>query len=216
MFQFTHPGGVRLVSLLPNLGTGTFQFTHPGGVRLSRGDADSCILRVSIHAPGRGATKHARRRTRKHASFNSRTREGCDATALSYRWGTGRFNSRTREGCDYCGQFQLNNDKRFQFTHPGGVRLGDIMEGWCSSMFQFTHPGGVRRAFKVKVVPTTQVSIHAPGRGATGTPRTCRRAWACFNSRTREGCDFGCRDTPALYQRFNSRTREGCDQSLVS
>ena len=34
----------------------TFQFTHPGGVRLLRGRAPAVLGDVSIHAPGRGAT----------------------------------------------------------------------------------------------------------------------------------------------------------------
>ena len=56
-------------------------------------------------------------------------------------------------------------------------------------VFQFTHPGGVRQQFKVVVCEDGEVSIHAPGRGAT---KACKRA-------------------PANHPRFNSRTREGCD-----
>ena len=33
MFQFTHPGGVRLELDLSDLDEVKFQFTHPGGVR---------------------------------------------------------------------------------------------------------------------------------------------------------------------------------------
>ena len=33
MFQFTHPGGVRLVPDSDYSAVGMFQFTHPGGVR---------------------------------------------------------------------------------------------------------------------------------------------------------------------------------------
>ena len=34
-FQFTHPGGVRLLATATNAeGKTQFQFTHPGGVRL--------------------------------------------------------------------------------------------------------------------------------------------------------------------------------------
>ena len=56
-FQFTHPGGVRLVLGPAEVGSLTvFQFTHPGGVR---------------HNP-------IRLEGSRLASFNSRTREGCD------------------------------------------------------------------------------------------------------------------------------------------
>ena len=34
-----------------------FQFTHPGGVRPPLGDTTGCVDKVSIHAPGRGATQ---------------------------------------------------------------------------------------------------------------------------------------------------------------
>ena len=33
------------------------------------------------------------------------------------------FNSRTREGCDASNHMGVLDDIRFQFTHPGGVRL---------------------------------------------------------------------------------------------
>ena len=99
------------------------------------------------------------------SSFNSRTREGCDAvdndknhiyyvsihapgrgataTLLSTptRWAS--FNSRTREGCDACLQRQAPSEQ-FQFTHPGGVRLIETETATTGSKFQFTHPGGVR------------------------------------------------------------------------
>ena len=56
-FQFTHPGGVRLRYCLyfaPLVSR--FQFTHPGGVRLFYTLHNEEHNRVSIHAPGRGAT----------------------------------------------------------------------------------------------------------------------------------------------------------------
>ena len=78
---------------------------------------------VSIHAPGRGATLQIDKTKRPSRSFNSRTREGCDARRVSLR------------------SFSI----AFQFTHPGGVRLDpdDVYE--TLGVFQFTHPGGVRR-----------------------------------------------------------------------
>ena len=81
-FQFTHPGGVRR-AFQGNMNVEiVFQFTHPGGVRrdppLSVRSSPHCFnsrtregcdtfaleiereLYVSIHAPGRGATKRRR------------------------------------------------------------------------------------------------------------------------------------------------------------
>ena len=58
---------------------------------------------------------------------------------------------------------------RFQFTHPGGVRLAYYLDANDSTKFQFTHPGGVRHQFGTAVGRMYAVSIHAPGRGATPT-----------------------------------------------
>ena len=104
--------------------------------------------------------------------------------------------------------------------------------------FQFTHPGGVRLS-QTRVTEAYQdVSIHAPGRGAT---QFCDFFvfWLRFNSRTREGCDnvrgkprgdnhrFQFTHPGGVRQKatacngiaipsFNSRTREGCDSMVQS
>ncbi len=58
----------------------------------------------------------------------------------------GGFNSRTREGCDERSKKMMISVKKFQFTHPRGVRL------WSKPR---NHDDD------------TAVSIHAPARGAT-------------------------------------------------
>ena len=168
---------------------GLFQFTHPGGVRLFSHVYAPRRHSVSIHAPGRGATHISHHTPPMQKSFNSRTREGCDAVGLlddrhtfavsihapgrgatqpysSALFLTLGFNSRTREGCD----LQL--------------AVGLIEAG---------------------------VSIHAPGRGATGQKSANAAALQSFNSRTREGCDCASMWHGLQSARFNSRTREGCD-----
>ena len=60
-------------------------------------------------------------------------------------------------------------------------------------MFQFTHPRGVR-----------QPRRHLP----------CLHHYR-FNSRTREGCDYGGSPRGPSWSCFNSRTREGCDADLL-
>ena len=128
----------------------------------------------------------------------------------------------------------IDNIDKFQFTHPGGVRLMTASTYSPSSKFQFTHPGGVRPGTFSRQWIRKAVSIHAPGRGATGmhgllspaislfqfthpggvrptSPAHASCGRSCFNSRTREGCD-GCRGSSWLRRGgFNSRTREGCD-----
>jgi len=122
-FQSTHPRGVRLVFTFILLTGSTrfnprtragcdgfdiwrhselqmFQSTHPRGVRPIRASFVVVFLRVSIHAPARGATN-------KIADF-----------CVDYLC----FNPRTRAGCDFFSH-KLNVVRTvFQSTHPRGVR----------------------------------------------------------------------------------------------
>ena len=100
---------------------------------------------VSIHAPGRGATVWTFVQVVAKVSFNSRTREGCDAVCFLCVQVKHCFNSRTREGCDT------------------DIFIPDALD----YEFQFTHPGGVRRVGVGYLLYGLRVSIHAPGRGAT-------------------------------------------------
>ena len=73
-----------------------------------------------------------------------------------------RFNSRTREGCDpYLSQW-LSVSYKFQFTHPRGVRLKEMIIDYDSVKFQFTHPRGVRRAFSIVLVSCTLFQFTHP------------------------------------------------------
>ena len=167
VFQFTHPGGVRPGHTWREIVRREFQFTHPGGVRRRQSlgirpnhirfnsrTREGCdkpertlsgrlkvsihapgrgatilplmvelLRRVSIHAPGRGATKSHRRQELIQRSFNSRTREGCDSLWCRRSPWPRCFNSRTREGCDPFSGPSVILIYGFQFTHPGGVRL---------------------------------------------------------------------------------------------
>ena len=170
-FQFTHPGGVRPTASHSSPTSSSFnsrtregcdvrmaamimffdkfQFTHPGGVRqrsvdlLDRGPA------VSIHAPGRGATIY--KMSREGRSDVSIHAPGRGATA----WRPD--NSRPHP--------------RFQFTHPGGVRLSTscsmllVTSGFNSRTREGCDPRRRRQGGR-----GCRVSIHAPGRGATLLP----------------------------------------------
>ena len=128
------------------------------------------------------------RRPRSHASFNSRTHEGCDHYCETVDLSEFGFNSRTHEGCD-CKRYQVcPGDRGFNSrTHEGcdaswsttGRRSAGFNsrthEG-CDFMvlyidvsvivFQFTHPRGVRP--EMSFLSSSEKS---------------------FNSRTHEGCD---------------------------
>ena len=159
----------------------------PGRGATSAPRTPTIMEAVSIHAPGRGATVFTRTPQPTRSSFNSRTREGCDGFAgrgsaccvvSIHAPGRGATQIRT-----HCGGAHA-----FQFTHPGGVRLGYLpFKVFVSSFNSRTREGCDCIAFAVHLV--SKVSIHAPGRGATCTRLLPLRRHACFNSRTREGCD---------------------------
>ena len=188
-FQFTHPGGVRLIK---TLGAGyaiQFQFTHPGGVRRAPVVLGCLRPYVSIHAPGRGATLPITKVSQDRWSFNSRTREGCDRGGITPKGGIIGFNSRTREGCDYVGATSRSSHPSFNSRTREG----------CDMALTIASPPV--RCFN--------------SRTREGCDARRERQYAQlrqgFNSRTREGCDFiGCKH-PYISASFNSRTREGCD-----
>ena len=123
-----------------------FQSTHPRGVRLApRGSA---------------------RRTR--ASFNPRTRVGCDALDL--------------------GRVEF---KALVSIHAPAWGATVFAGGCChGAAFQSTHPRGVRpHLLSVDTVKPFGVSIHAPAWGATKAGQVAIRDFDSFNPRTRVGCD---------------------------
>ena len=166
-FQFTHPGGVRLVPDSDYSGVGMFQFTHPGGVRPSKLEYPSRVEPVSIHAPGRGATS---------GSILS-----ADRVAVSIH-APGR--GATEHG------MHIDNLIRVSIHAPGrGATTTFKSLSSVPNSFQFTHPGGVRLPSSPDKNDQQQVSIHAPGRGATFSTCILGASFSSFNSRTREGCD---------------------------
>mgnify|MGYP004499460059 CR=1 FL=1 len=121
-----------------------FQSTHPSGVR-----------------PGPvPATAVA-------GYFNPRTPVGCDRPTGTSRRTPPYFNPRTPVGCDDNHLHREIRSRRFQSTHPSGVR---------------PTPAGC-------TVKHYQISIHAPQWGATGLlfAITCDTPY--FNPRTPVGCD---------------------------
>ena len=206
-FQFTHPGGVRLLEYDGKSYKRLFQFTHPGGVRQQYPQLELFAIGVSIHAPGRGATFglvtggltyhvsiHAPGRgatvststsISAQASFNSRTREGCDCTrpyigdmchVSIHAPGRGATRIEGQKVEPYKG-FQFTHPggvrqalaprrvrrRRFQFTHPGGVRRHRHDTIACGQMFQFTHPGGVRRDSYAQMQASKPFQFTHPG-----------------------------------------------------
>ena len=129
IFQSTHPRGVRLRIYLGRKSLKRFQSTHPRGVRRRVPWWGKSKTKISIHAPTRGAT--------------------CATVWLNQT--SHHFNPRTHEGCDFLKYVKNKYLKRFQSTHPRGVRL------------------------KIKLTQNANliISIHAPTRGATKLLKSC-------------------------------------------
>ena len=153
----------------------------------------SSPLRTSFNSRTReGCDEQRHRGLAKALCFNSRTREGFDRLRSILLSSKGGFNSRTREGCDY----QLGISKLeglcFNSRTREGCDFAGSLERVKKEQFQFTHPRGVRLALLEQVFGASEVSIHAPARGATQHTLSKQRHLTGFNSRTREGCDLPC------------------------
>ena len=169
VFQSTHPHGVRRTRMVlywgclfcfnPRTHTGCdalqylgfpvaeeFQSTHPHGVRRRHHVWEYLFLRcVSIHAPTRGATEVNQAFLEPDTvSIHAPTR-GATARYSRNINASLRFNPRTHTGCDSATDFGSSLSRKFQSTHPHGVRLF------------------IERSKGKKIA----VSIHAPTRGAT-------------------------------------------------
>ena len=78
---------------------------------------------ISIHAPARGATPGGEERLRERDYFNPRTREGCDHEVVKdlSRIDVISIHAPARGATDL--YYPVHASKRFQSTHPRGVRL---------------------------------------------------------------------------------------------
>ena len=104
--------------------------------------------------------------------------------------------------------------KRFQSTHPYGVRLR-LGQGAFTQRcgFQSTHPYGVRPPGQVVRRGMAAVRSFNP-RTPTGCDFTMDERASdplCFNPRTPTGCDHVGTQSAAAQLGFNPRTPTGCD-----
>ena len=171
-----------------------FQSTHPRGVRRSNlSSPDTPMLFQSTHPRGV-----------RHMHPKKRGRYG-PVSIHAPAWGaTG------------AGNIIINNDEVFQSTHPRGVRHALPQTFGICMMFQSTHPRGVRRPDLYGPPGGDAVSIHAPAWGATGLPCQKPVAAACFNPRTRVGCDAGLGNPHRLLGWFQSTHPRGVRRCQVS
>jgi len=144
---------------------------------------------VSIHAPGKGATRQIPATLPRPSCFNPRPREGGD--------------TRGHVVFDRIECVSIHAPGKGRQDWPPGPRP------W--GLFQSTPPGrGRLGAFHPPAVPKS-VSIHAPGKGATRNPAGRQTASISFNPRPREGGDPASGQTKMRLRGFNPRPREGGD-----
>ena len=142
-----------------------FQFTRPRGARLHLVLCFVVVARVSIHAPTRGATK--RDIPGGPAScFNSRAHAGRDALLADFpNQLVVSIHAPTRGATPVGGLLPLAAE--FQFTRPRGARPSPPGSAPKATCFNSRAHAG-RDPSRVKCRHFSQVSIHAPTRGATG------------------------------------------------
>ena len=102
------------------------------------------IIKVSIHAPTRGATQ-----------------------PMDWKQQTNGFQSTHPRGVRLNAAVCTGIVREFQSTHPRGVRPYCQHVDKVRLVFQSTHPRGVRQRLRKQISNFTDVSIHAPTRGAT-------------------------------------------------
>ena len=130
--------------LLPFGGDQRFNPRTRTGCDRARLEAQPEIVRVSTHAPARGATSVRVRLPRAFQVSTHAPARGATQIVAGHPF---RF--------------------LFQPTHPHGVRRRRILRVRVELLFQPTHPHGVRHASSGIRPKTHQVSTHAPARGAT-------------------------------------------------
>ena len=147
--------------------------------------------RISIHAPTWGATARRTSTTTRLFNFNPRTHVGCDYLCNVNKKGWHHFNPRTHVGCDALWVAAWILPKKFQSTHPRGVRRG---------------------VFK-KLDLNKMISIHAPTWGATRAEVSHPWPLDNFNPRTHVGCDSRAFRSPRAYILFQSTHPRGVRRS---
>ena len=168
LFQSTPPRGGRRSSASFHLCPFRFQSTPPRGGRRLRPCPQTSSFSISIHAPARGATDQGRGRAGLpqdisiHAPARGATLESVFKLSLII----------------------------FQSTPPrGGRRRGNGGTACGSKNFNPRPREGGDYIIPVAEYLATQISIHAPARGATASMTALTSGRRNFNPRPREGGD---------------------------
>ena len=143
-FQSTHPHGVRPGASLKMPLLSGFNPRTRTGCDVYR-PCQLHNIRVSIHAPARGATTQGSQ-GRRYGMFQSTHPHGVRPITFSISIGQSLFQSTHPHGVRLRRPSAVSDQREFQSTHPHGVRhyVGLLLS--LALQFQSTHPHGVRLA----------------------------------------------------------------------
>ena len=188
LFQSTLPQGERLCSKRLSSIVVVFQSTLPQGERQIRNSKMAEDIKISIHAPARGATVlRLFAGLRIVISIHAPAR-GATLWYIHIRRCGMDFNPRSRKGSDMAAQTNILQN----------------------TVFQSTLPQGERRVPHTKTPFTHAISIHAPARGATFPIFTSLRR-TTFQSTLPQGERRGSLSIMQNPANFNPRSRKGSD-----
>ena len=216
LFQSTHPSGVRRVTA--TAGRWTSIYFNPRTPVGCDGSACSPSRPIAYFNPRTpvGCDPATPMMPSRRSNFNPRTPVGCDSRFFGDTRKTyGNFNPRTPVGCDVAISF-TNLRLRISIHAPQWGATGQFFLFQLFKRFQSTHPSGVRHGVCTNGSKREPISIHAPQWGAT--------IWDCdtpefgyhFNPRTPVGCDHAGRIHRHRMNRFQSTHPSGVRRSSGS
>ncbi len=186
-----------------------FQSTLPHGERQTLSSVSTLSIKVSIHAPARGATCNGSMLSAFAAGFNPRSRTGSDVLNDRESARISLFQSTLPHGERL---ILISTDGvlvTFQSTLPHGERP-ICPDSWFEAIeFQSTLPHGERPTHQHHQQQPVCVSIHAPARGATFIRAQEKSEDKGFNPRSRTGSDIRCRQVNTIDLVFQSTLPHG-------
>ena len=127
---------------------------------------DYVIIRISIHAPAKGAT-FAVCYYDFALEFQSTLPRRERQRVISFRLCSTNFNPRSREGSDVLLPYQSMTHSQFQSTLPRRERQGTIVSFVFDGQISI-HAPAKGATIKPSAIPSDSIiSIHAPAKGAT-------------------------------------------------
>ena len=216
-FRSTPPHGERrrIAPFVSPLVEGFDPRPRTGSDRLAGRQA--VLVRVSIHAPARGATLGvARRLDNRRVSIHAPAR----GATLPARFEGGPdhgFDPRPRTGSD---DRHLLADhmpvREFRSTPPHGELRDSYAGGRSGGLFRSTPPHGERRVARHRRTRRQTVSIHAPARGATRREKACYRSVVVSIHAPARGATRCCAKTVRSLLAFRSTPPHGERQGIAA